>query len=235
MSKELVAKALAQRVQDGEVLGLGSGSTAEIAVQLIGERIKREGIKVAGVPTSHRIAIVAQAAGVDVLSTYTDVPLAWAFDGADEVDPDFNMIKGRGAAMLTEKIIARRAGERLVIIVGEDKLVDKLGKCALPLEVIPEALSVVQAGLRSLGAVEVLIRESNTKYGATFSEHNNLILDVRFQEIRPEMEVLIKSITGVVESGLFVDATKELLVAKADGVWSHKMIAGKVKEELLAL
>ena len=128
MSKALVALALAKRVKDGDVIGLGSGSTAELAVQEIAKRISKEKIRVTGVPTSHKIALCAQAAGVEVLSSITSVKLSWAFDGADEIDASFNMIKGNGAAMLTEKIIAKRAGsDRFLIIVSEDKLVENLG------------------------------------------------------------------------------------------------------------
>jgi ribose 5-phosphate isomerase A len=144
------------------------------------------------------------------------------------------MIKGNGAAMLSEKIIAKRAGDRLLIIVSEDKIVERLGKkFPLPVEVIPQALELVQAGLKALGATEIVIRQGNSKYGPTITEHNNLILDAKFADIKPELEAQIKSITGVVESGLFVNATKEILVSREDGVWSRRLVNGKIESKLV--
>jgi ribose 5-phosphate isomerase A len=234
MTKALVARCLAKRVRHGEVIGLGSGSTAELAVDQIGQRISREKISIAGVPTSYRIAMIAEKAGIQVLSSTTDVKLNWAFDGADEVDPQFMMIKGRGAAMLNEKIIARRAGENLLIIVSDDKLVERLGKKhPIPVEVIPEALGLVRSGLAKIGCRETVLRESTTKYGPETTEHNNLILDSWFDDIQPDLELRIKAITGVVESGLFVNATKELLVARENGVWSRRLMSGRIEEQLV--
>ena len=151
----------------------------------------------------------------------TQVRLNWAFDGADEVDSSFRMIKGRGAAMLAEKIIAERAEGRLFIVVTEEKLVDRLGsKFAVPIEVIPEAIMLVMPALRALGAAEVTVRKATTKYGPTISEHNNLIVDARFDRIEDDLPVRIKNLTGVVEHGLFFGYTNEVFVAKSDGVSS---------------
>lgn len=235
MSKALVAQTLAKRVKDGEVIGLGSGSTAELAISEIGKRIAQEKIRVTGVPTSYRIALLAQAAGIQVLSPITDVPLQWAFDGADEVDPSFNMIKGNGAAMLSEKIVAKRAGENFLVIVTDDKFVERLGsKFPIPIEVIPDALPLVLSGLRALGAKEAAPRPSNSKYGPTISEHNHIVVDARFENIEPSLELKIKSLTGVVESGLFIGMTKQILVARESGVWSRTLAGGAMKEEPLA-
>ena len=234
MTKALVARGLAARVKDGEIIGLGSGSTAELAIEQIGQRIAQEKIRVSGVPTSYKTALIAERAGIQVLSSCTPVSIAWAFDGADEVDPSFMMIKGNGAAMLNEKIMARRAGENMLIIVSEDKLVEKLGKkFAVPVEVIAEAVPLVREGLKKLGARSAELRESNTKYGPQTTEHNNLILDAWFDDIRPELEREIKLLLGVVESGLFVGATKEVLIAKKDGVYSRTLSGGKVSEKLI--
>ncbi len=234
MSKALVARTLAKKVKDGDVIGLGSGSTAELAVAEIGKRIARDKIRVTGVPTSYRIALLAQDAGVQVLSPITDVKLAWAFDGADEVDPAFNMIKGNGAAMLSEKIVAKRAGANFLVIVTDDKFVDRLGtKFPVPVEVIPAALPLVLEGLKKLGAKEAAPRPSNSKYGPTISEHNNIVVDARFESIVPELELKIKSLTGVVESGLFINMTNELFVARESGVYSRKLVGGAMKEELV--
>ncbi len=220
--KQLVADEIAKRVKNGETIGIGSGSTAELAIEAIGKRIKTEYLRIFGVPTSHRSGMLAEAAGVTVLSSVSAVCPDWAFDGADEVDPEGNLIKGNGAAMLNEKIIALRA-KSLVIIVSEDKLVQKLGsKFAVPVEVIPEAVDLVKRGLEQLGASEIVLRESAGKYGPVVTEHNNLVLDARFSSIEETLEAQIKEITGVVESGLFIGYASEILVGKTDSVSSVK-------------
>lgn len=231
--KALVARALAKRVQDGDVIGLGSGSTAEMAIDQIGQRVKDEKLSIAGVPTSVRTAIIAAEAGIDVRHPVPRLAIDWAFDGADEVDPNFDMIKGRGAAMLTEKIISKRA-KRFVVIVSEDKIVKKLGELfPVPVEVIPEALPLVEDGLRALGATEIQLRSATQKYGPVITEHKNLILDTKFENIVPELEGEINKLVGVVESGLFTNCNQEVLLAKSDGVWSQKLINGVLQEELL--
>jgi len=232
--KALVAKALADRVRDGEVIGIGSGSTVEMAVDQIAQRIAKEGISVSGIPTSLRTASHASEAGIQMLSPCTDTPITWAFDGADEVDDDFNMIKGRGAAMLNEKIIARRA-KNLVIIVSEDKLVERLGSVhPIPVECIPEARYLVQRGLVDLGATEVVVRAASNKYGPVITEHNNVILDARFDSIPPELDQQIQSLTGVVETGLFLGFGQELLVATEKDVSSQRLVNGERKSEILS-
>ena len=233
--KELLAKAIANRVKNGEIIGFGSGSTTEIAITEIGKRIAAEGLQVFAIPTSCRTAILASEVGVYVLEAAASVTIAWAFDGADEVDPEFNMIKGRGGAMLSEKIIAKRAKE-LVIVVTKDKLVQKLGTHhAVPVEVIPEALPLAVDGLRSLGAKDVGLRPAVNKYGPEMSEHNNLILDAHFEKITAALEQQIKSLTGVVESGLFFGFNQELLVAEGNAVISRRIKDGRIVEIELPL
>lgn len=233
--KQQVAKALAARVADGDVIGIGSGSTVELAVTAIGERVAAEGLKISGVPTSLRTAAHASEAGITILSPLTDVPISWAFDGADEVDPEFRMIKGRGAAMLNEKIIARRA-QHLLIIVTEEKLVEKLGSVhPVPIECIPEARFLIERDLKALGAKEIVLRAAENKYGPVITEHNNIILDVRFEDISPELDRDIQSITGVVETGLFLGFNQELIVASKDGLSSRRLLEGKLKQQPITL
>lgn len=216
--KSVVAQALAERVQSGQVLGIGSGSTVEACLEAIGKRIKEEKLVVFGVTTSVYSARCAQAVGIQVLDARSDVAVSWAFDGADEVDPQFNLIKGAGGAMLQEKILARRAGG-LIVVATEDKQVAKLGeKFPVPVEVIPEAAGYVEAQLRKLGANEVKMRSGTGIYGTVITEQGNLILDVRFGNITAETEASIKLITGVVDSGLFFGLTKEVLIAGKNGV-----------------
>ena len=231
--KALLAKNLAQRVRNGDVIGLGSGSTAELALIEIAKRITNEGITVSGVATSFRTTQLAEQAGIRVFPAHSSRALTWAFDGADEVDAELNMIKGRGAAMLMEKLVARRS-PKLCIIVTEDKLVSRLGsKFPVPVEVIPEAVCDAEIALKALGADVVDLRQAVNKYGPEITEHNNLILDARFDKITVETEAAIKSIIGVVESGLFFNFNPEVLVARDDGIWSRRTVDGKVVEQLV--
>ncbi len=229
--KAMVARYLANLVKDKAVIGLGSGTTAEMAIDQIGQRISREHISVSGVPTSYRTGLVASDAGIHVIPALHAPVLSWAFDGADEVDPQLNLIKGRGAAMLNEKIIAKLS-KHLVIIISEEKLVPKLGtNFAVPIEIIPESLQLVRAELKNFGARDITLREAVNKYGPVVTEHNNLILDAWFDEILPSLENSLKSITGVVETGLFCGFNPEVLVAKSGGVFSLRLVEGKVREE----
>ncbi len=221
---------IAKRLQNGDVIGLGSGKTAEAAILEIGKRIASEKLTVFGVPTSLRCASLAAQAGIHVLSATTPVRLSWAFDGADEVDGELNLLKGRGGAMLLEKIIARRA-KKLVIIVTEEKLVTRLGeRFPIPLEVIPEAEQSVIESLLTLGAKTIELRESSGKYGPITTEHNNLILDVSFETIRPALAGELKAITGVVETGLFFGMAHEVLVERKTGLSSLVVEGKKVVE-----
>lgn len=230
MSKELVAKALANRVKDGELIGLGSGTTTELAIKEIGERIKKENISVFGIATSRQTALVAAFAGISVLSQPNARKISWGFDGADEVDPHFNLIKGRGACMLAEKIMARQV-QNWIIVVTEDKLVSNLSeKFPVPVEIIPEALYIVKDRLKKIGAKEVVLRMATTKYGPTISENNNLILDAKFENIETSLEDEINKITGVVENGLFINFKPEVLLVKQNEVWSRKLVHGKIQE-----
>ena len=219
--KELVASALAERVKNGDVIGLGSGSTAELAIIAIGKRVRAEKLNVAGTATSLKVAQLAREAGITLLSNINPPPLSWGFDGADEVDPKMNLIKGFGAAMLTEKIQAHRCRGKFVIIVTEEKLVKKLGeKFALPIAVLPEAIDLVSADLRSIGAKEIIERRATGKAGQIFTEQGYVVLDCRFPELTKKLEQEIKLITGVIESGLFFGLASEVLVAGGSGVRS---------------
>lgn len=233
MMKEVVAKALAARVRDGETIGIGSGTTVQAALVEIGVRIKNEGLRVSGIATSHRSALLAEAEGIQVLNPVSVARVAWSFDGADEVDPALNMIKGRGAAMLTEKILARRS-EQLVIIVSEEKMVSRLGeRYPIPVEVIPEAIGLAEEGLKKLGAKEVQMRMLAETQRPMITEHNNLILDARFADIKPALEGQIKSLVGVVESGLFIEEADEVIVAGKSGVKQLRRVGNKIVESSL--
>lgn len=217
--KELVAQELAKRVRDGDVLGVGTGSTVDLALVAIGERIRNEKLTVHVVPTSLQSAWRCEEIGLRVLYPGYCQRLSWGFDGADEVDSRYFLIKGKGGALLQEKILAARC-ERFVVIVDQSKVVTTLGaNCAIPVEVIPEARSVFERRIKTLGPDEVTLRDcKGGKHGPIITEAGNIIYDVKFREVHAELELQLKSILGVVESGLFIGYASEVLVAGANGV-----------------
>ena len=211
-SKEKVAEQIAKKVKDGDTIGVGSGSTSYLALLAIAQKIKTEALSVRAIPTSIEIALTCITLGIPVVSLQENRP-DWYFDGADEVDPNNHLIKGRGGAMFKEKLIMS-ASSRNYIIVDKSKLVEKLGaKFPVPIEVFPSALMAVEAGLKKLCATEILLRPAQGKDGPIISENGNLILDVRFDRIDKDMETKIKCITGVIESGLFQNVQAEIIIA----------------------
>ncbi|RZK74606.1 MAG: ribose 5-phosphate isomerase A [Pedobacter sp.] len=211
-SKEKVAEQIANKVKDGDTIGVGSGSTSYLALLAIAQKIKTEALSVKAIPTSIEIALTCLSLEIPVVSLQENRP-DWYFDGADEVDPNNHLIKGRGGAMFKEKLIMS-ASSRNYVIIDKSKLVEKLGaKFPVPVEVFPSALMAVEAGLKKLGATEILLRPAQGKDGPIISENGNLILDVRFDQIDKDMETKIKCITGVIESGLFQNLQAEIIIA----------------------
>ena len=211
-AKEEVARRIAENVKDGDVIGVGSGSTSYLALRAIAERVRSEGFRVAAICTSHEIAMACGAAGLPVTSLLQCRP-DWAFDGADEVDPDRGLIKGRGGAMFLEKVIMR-AASKTYILVDQSKMVSRLGeKFAVPVEFYPISLHMVEQSLVGLGAVEIALRLAAKKDGPVITETGNFIFDVRFGEIGKTLERDIKAITGVIESGLFIGHPVEIVLA----------------------
>ena len=223
LMKELVAEEIAKRVKNDDVIGIGTGSTVDIALTKIGERIKREKLVLYGVPTSYESAWRCEELGIHVLSPLHKGELSWGFDGADEVDPALSLIKGKGGAMLKEKIVAAKC-KYFIAIIDDSKLVKKLGeRMPVPVETVPEARGVVEKGLTALGATTIVLREGGgKKHGSVITEAGNIILDVTFPEVKLSTERDIKSIVGVVETGLFIGYASEVLVAGANGVQSLK-------------
>jgi ribose 5-phosphate isomerase A len=210
-AKEEVARRIASNVKDGEVIGVGSGSTASLAIRAIAERVHADGLNICAVCTSHEVTLACAAAGLPVASLLQRRP-DWAFDGADEVDPDHNLIKGRGGAMFLEKLVIRAAAKTF-ILVDESKLVSRLGeKFAVPVEFLPISLHVVEQALISLGATDIALRLAVKKDGPVITESGNFIFDVRFGEIHKSLERDIKAITGVIESGLFIGHPVEIVL-----------------------
>ena len=224
--KELVAEYIVRKVAalvDASgggsplVIGLGSGTTAEIAVNRLGVRFAKSGVFKA-VATSYKSARIALDAGIDVLPLYSGVVPVFSFDGADEVDPELRLIKGKGGAMTSEKIVSRRSGG-ITVVVTEDKLVARLGlNMPVPIEVIPDALSDVELSLKKLPGFSVksiVLREGSGKFGPVTTEHGNFILDLSVSAPLPDdAEEQIKLLPGVVESGIFSRDAKEVIVAK---------------------
>ena len=211
LKKEAGYKA-AEYVTDGDILGLGTGSTTHYFIEAVGKRIADEGINVMGIPTSFQSLLLAKQWNIPVTSLEEhDIDLA--VDGADEVDPHNNLIKGRGGAMFKEKLLIKSSG-KTYIIVDESKLVSKLGsKYPIPVEVFPHALSHVENEIRLLGASKISLRLAEGKDGPVFTESGNFILDIHLSNIVPDLEQKLKAITGVIESGLFIGYDITVLMA----------------------
>jgi len=201
--KLAVARSLAAGVESGEVIGAGSGSTAFLAIHAIADRVASGEVSgVTLIPTSIEVQLTIAGLGLQVGDLTADKP-SWLFDGADEVDPDGSLIKGRGGALFREKILFRATTDRRVL-VDQSKLVEHLGsRFPVPVEVEPVALPVAIPELEKLFPTEIEIRKATGKDGPVITELGNLIVDCRFEEVAPDLELRIKSITGVVESGLF--------------------------------
>ncbi len=208
-----LAQQIAAKVKDGDIIGAGSGSTVYLALFAIAERVKKENLNVRIIPSSLEITMTCSNLGMPVTSLLEDKP-DWAFDGADEVDPNRSLIKGRGGALFKEKLLIRSSLKNY-ILVDESKLVDKLGsKFPVPIEVFPGALVYVESALRDLGITDITLRAAKGKDGPIITENGNFLLDARFDHIPSDTEQKIKSITGVIESGLFINYDVEIMVAE---------------------
>jgi ribose 5-phosphate isomerase A len=206
-AKRNAALEAVKHVKDGFIVGLGSGSTAAFAIEEIGRKIKEEKIRILGVPTSYQAFTLAVKHGIPVTTLDEHPRLDLAIDGADQVDKKLDLIKGMGGALAREKIVAS-ASKRLIIIADESKKVQTLGENdhPVPVEILPFAASLATCNIIELGGKPVL-REGAKKVGAVVTDNGNFILDVEFGLIpKPaELERKLKGLTGVVETGLFVE------------------------------
>lgn len=201
--KERVAKDIAAKMKNNDTIGVGSGSTVYIALLAMAKRIKNENLHIQVIPSSLEISMTCIQLGIPQ-TTLLDKKPDWTFDGADEVDPENNLIKGRGGAMFKEKLLICNSKETY-IIVDESKFVDKLGsKFPVPIEVFPTSLPYVEQEIRTLRANDVILRLAKGKDGPILTENGNFIIDAWFSSINNQLEEQIKSITGVIESGLFI-------------------------------
>ncbi len=216
--KKMAAEAALEQIKDGMIIGMGSGSTVMHIISLIAQRIKNEEIGIMAVPTSYETAQLCISSGIRLTTLDEHPSLALAVDGADEVDPNLNLIKGGGAALTKEKIVGS-AAKLLVILVDESKLVKTLGEIApLPLEVLPFAKSTVLNQLKEFGTPQV--RMSNKKLGPVVTDNGNFIIDIFDLKIKDynKMEKQLNAIPGVIENGLFVNMADIVYVGSEKGV-----------------
>ena len=215
--KKLVAKEALRYIDDDMIIGLGTGSTTAYFIQMLGKKLMTEELEdVYGIPTSHQSRLLALESGIPVVTLDEVDAIDIAVDGADEVDPHLNLIKGRGAALTMEKIIEYRAGT-FIVLVDESKLVEYLGqKMPVPIEVIPAAWRAIKEELEVFNATAEL-RMGVKKDGPVITDNGNFILDAKFIKIEDplDMEIELNNIPGVVENGIFADI---VLVGTKEGV-----------------
>lgn len=220
--KQAVAAAAVEQIKDGMVLGLGSGSTAALMIQALGAKLASGELRdIVGVTTSFQGEVMAAELGIPLRNLTAVDRIDLAIDGADEVDPSFQLIKGGGACHVQEKLVASRA-DRFVVVVDSTKIVDRLNLgFLLPVEVLPGAWRQVQGRLAELGGIADL-RMAQCKAGPVVTDQGNLVLDVSMAEgigDPEDLECRINNLPGVLENGLFVNLTDEVLVGEiSDGV-----------------
>ncbi len=214
--KQEVGKAAADRVKSNSIVGLGTGSTTAFAIQYIGERLQKGELEnIQGIPTSFQAEVLAKQYGIPLTTLDAVDHIDVAIDGADEVDPNKNLIKGGGAAHTREKVVDS-LGNEFIVVVDSGKLVDKLGSTfLLPVEVIPMAMTPVMRKLEQMGGKPEL-RMAVKKAGPVVTDQGNLVIDVKFDEIANpgELEKEINNIPGVLENGLFVGVADIILVGE---------------------
>jgi ribose 5-phosphate isomerase A len=212
--KQMAARAAVELVRAGQIVGLGSGSTAAHAVRFLAERV-RSGLRIVGVPTSKKTKELAEQLGIPLTTLDEHSRIDIDIDGADEIDPQLNLIKGGGGAFLREKIIAS-VSRRFVVIADSAKQVECLGKFPLPVEVIPFAQSLIKPQIEALGA-QVKLREY--AYGNPYvTDEGHHILDCTFGEISdpPRLADNLRRIPGVVEHGLFIGMAEMAVIGGND-------------------
>ena len=207
----------AEYVEDGMVLGLGTGSTTHYFIEKVGMRIAEEKISVKGVPTSFQSLLIAKKWNIPI-TTLEENDIDLAVDGADEVDSEFNLIKGGGAAHTKEKIVDYAAKE-FIVIVDESKVVEKLGEFPVPVEVLPDASRMVIQTLKDMGA-DCSIRMAQRKDGPVITDNGNFVIDAKFSGIESpaHLEIDLNSIPGVVENGIFSQMVDRVIVGTSGEV-----------------
>lgn len=221
----MVGIAAAGFIENGMTCGIGTGSTVVFLIEELGRRIMDEKLEITGVPTSFQSKILCQANGIKIKEPQDCTKLDLAIDGADEVDPQLNVIKGGGAAHTREKIVAAMA-KRFIIIVDDSKLVPELGSSfPVPVEIIPSALGFVTEQIREWGG-ESELRMGVRKDGPVISDNGQFIIDLSFKagtDLR-KIDARLHQLPGVVETGLFYDLAQQVLVGSGKDMTVRTMI-----------
>ena len=217
--KKAVAEAAINEVSNDMIVGLGSGSTAAIMIKSLADNIKSGNLKnIRGVPTSFQSEVLAAELGIPLIDLVSVTHIDLAIDGADEVNPDYQLIKGGGGCHVREKLVASKAN-KLLIVVDQTKLVKNLNEVfPLPVEVLPSAWKQVKDVIEDMDS-NCKLRMAEKKAGPVVTDEGNLILDVLFNggiKNPRKLEVEINNIPGVLENGLFVDLTYKVLVGKIE-------------------
>ncbi len=205
-AKRRAALEAVKHVKDGYTIGLGSGSTAAYAIKEIGKITRQKNWQILGVPTSYQAMQLATEHGIKITTLHEHTQLDLTIDGADQIDKELNLIKGMGGALTREKIVAS-ASKRVMIVADETKLVNKLGRNhPVPVEVLPFAISTVMLKIRKIKG-KPRLRETNGKVGPLITDNGNFILDVDFGpiDVPSKLDYQLKSIPGVIETGIFAD------------------------------
>jgi len=214
--KEMAAREAVKYVDDDMVVGLGSGTTATIAIRLLGEKVK-EGLSIIGIPTSKESERVAEEAGITIGELRARPPVDLTIDGADEVDPNLNLIKGLGGALVREKIVASHTNLE-IIVIDDGKMVERLGqKTPVPVEILKFAHDATINKLEKLGcACKIRIRNDQP----FITDNGNFIVDCRFSVIDDpqKLEATINNIPGVLDNGLFLGMADKVIVATNEGI-----------------
>lgn len=238
-AKYVAAKRAAEFVEDGMRVGLGTGSTAAWLVRCLGEKVREEGMRFKGIPTSARTAELAREVGIEVISLDEARWLDLTIDGADEFDANLALVKGGGGALLQEKIVAT-ASDQMVVIADAAKEVEHLGHFPLPVEVIPFGWPTTQALIEeTLISMDVMGRQTTLRMNGDrpyITDEGNHILDLHLQRIgnARQLALVLNQIPGVVENGLFIDICDTVVIGYGDGrVETRDINAGTVQETQL--
>ncbi|WGT50936.1 ribose-5-phosphate isomerase RpiA [Thioclava nitratireducens] len=221
-AKFAAARRAVDFVEDGMRVGLGTGSTAAWMVRCLGERIRDEGLQLIGVPTSTRTADLARQVGIKVVALDEAKWLDITIDGADEFDPDLNLVKGGGGALLQEKIVAT-ASDQMIVITDASKEVNHLGAFPLPVEVVPFGWQVTRALIEELlDSMDVMGRQTSLRLNGQqpfVTDEGNYIVDLHLNRIgNPrQLALVLNQIPGVVENGLFIDICDKVIIGGTDG------------------
>jgi len=223
-AKKKAALEAVKHVKDNSIVGLGSGTTVAFAIEALGKRMKKENLKIMGIPSSYQAFQLAVQYGVPITTLDEHPIIDVTIDGADQVTPELYLIKGMGAALAREKIVAS-ASKYNIIIVDESKRVKVLGENnqAVPIEVLPFALSLVKSKISELGGTP-FVREGKGKLGPIITDNGNMIIDANFGLIQSpqDLAVKVKMIPGVVETGFFVGLTDIVYIATPSKVETIK-------------